>query len=236
MGESFSQLEERAKRATTIEELFCLWKRAHAAEVDEKTAPNTCPFPLEDKARKNFTVDGRLGEMQKGGVLFICKESNLSRDLKPEEKRFWLKEEVVLNQPSVCDPSQMKIVKSAKTHYRNCLEKTLSELLKKGYPAPKNLEDCAYMNLNKRGGNSTCNKTVLAAYIKKYKTFLQREIELLQCDVAVLYSASIYGKKAMKMIEQIFRGAGVKTVVKINCHPSRYSNQKIENMEITKNL
>lgn len=245
MGESFSQLTERAKRATTIEELFCLWKRAHAAEVEEGNWKKTCQFDSEEKARNYFTRDGRLGDAQKGGVLFICKESNLSRDKdtdkNPSEeeeagvKAFWLKEEVVLNRPSVCDPSQMKIVKSAKTHYRNCLEKTLSDLSKKGYPASKNLEDCAYMNLNKRGGNSTCNKTVLAAYIKKYKTFLQREIELLQCDVAVLYSASIYGKKAIKMLEQIFRDAGVKTVVKINCHPSRYSNQKIENMEITKN-
>lgn len=256
MEESFGQLEEQAKQATTIEELFCLWKRAHAAEVKEGNWEKTCQFKEKDKGKKhhfdpqkaakeNFTKDGRLGNAQKGGVLFICKESNLSRDEDTDKKlseneeacvkAFWLREEVVLNQPSICDPSQMKIVKSAKTHYRNCLEKTLSELSKKGYPAPKNLEDCAYMNLNKRGGNSTCNKTVLAAYIKKYKTFLQREIELLQCDVAVLYSASIYGKKAMKMIEQIFRGAGVKTVVKINCHPSRYSNQKIENMEITKN-
>ncbi len=36
----------------------------------------------------------------------------------------------------------------------------------------------------------------------------------------------------MKEIEHIFRDAGVKTVVKINCHPSRYSCKKIEDMKI----
>ena len=61
MGESFSQLEERAKRATTIKELFGWWQQAHEAEVDEKTELTTCPFQSKDKARKNFTVDGRLG-------------------------------------------------------------------------------------------------------------------------------------------------------------------------------
>ena len=82
MGESFSQLEERAKRATTIEELFCLWKRAHAAEVGEGNWEKTCQFDSEEKARNYFTRDGRLGDAQKGGVLFICKESNLSKDKK----------------------------------------------------------------------------------------------------------------------------------------------------------
>lgn len=238
MGERFDELAREAAAATTLKGLFGLWQKAHEVEVEEGNWEKTCQFASKEeleKAKKNFTCDGRLSDAKKGGVLFICKESNLSGDIKDEEKRFWLREEVVLNQPSICDSSQMKRVKSAKTHYRNCLTKTLCELLKKGYPAPKNLEDCAYMNLNKRGGNSTCNKTVLAAYIEKYKTFIQREIELLQCDVEVLFSASTYSKKAMKTIEHIFRGAGVKTVVKINCHPSRYSNQKIENMEITKN-
>ena len=232
MEESFSQLEERAKRATTIEELFCLWKRAHAAEVDEKTAPNTCPFPLEDKARKNFTVDGRLGEMQKGGVLFICKESNLSRDEDAGVKAFWLRDEVVRNQPSTSESAD---VKRAKTKYRNCLSKTLNKLLEKEHTTQKNLEDCAYMNLNKRGRCSKCDNLVLAAYIAKYKDFIRKEIELLQCDTVVLYSASCYTETTMGEIEDVFRSAGVKTVAKIDCHPSRYSNQKIENMEITKN-
>src|SRR5699024_5424481 len=91
MGESFSQLEERAKRATTIEELFCLWKRAHEAEVEEGNWEKTCQFKEKDKGKKhhfepqeaakcNFTKDGRLGNAQKGSVLFICKESNLSKD------------------------------------------------------------------------------------------------------------------------------------------------------------
>ena len=53
MGESFSQLEERAKRATTIEELFCLWKRAHAAEVGEGNWEKTCQFKEKDKGKKH---------------------------------------------------------------------------------------------------------------------------------------------------------------------------------------
>lgn len=243
MGESFSQLEERAKRATTIEELFCLWKQAHAAEVEEGNWEKTCQFKEKDKGKKhhfesqkaakcNFTKDGRLGNAQKGSVLFICKESNLSKDMKVGEKDFWLKNEVVLNQPSTSDSAD---VKRAKTKYRNCLSKTLNKLLEKEHTMQKNLEDCAYMNLNKRGGCSECDNLVLAAYIAKYKDFIRKEIELLQCDTVVLYSASCYTETTMGEIEDVFRSAGVKTVAKIDCHPSRYSNQKIENMEITKN-
>lgn len=182
MGESFSQLEERAKRATTIEELFCLWKRAHAAEVKEGNWEKTCPFDSEQKARENFTRDGRLGDAQEGGVLFICKESNLSKDENTDEKSFWMRENVQQNDTPAFDLSQAK---RARTLYRNRLKDTLDKLHEKGYGIPDHLEECAYMNLNKRGGFSRTRYTILKEYVRKYKCFLTREIELLAPDVVV---------------------------------------------------
>lgn len=180
--ESFDELAKRAKSAESLEELFCLWKKAHEAEVEEKTWPETCPFNSENKAQKNFTLDGRLGESPKGGVLFVCKESNLSEDEKKGEKTFWMKETVQQSYTSTCESARAK---AARTIYRNRLEAVLGTLRENGYDVPHHLKDCAYMNLNKRGGVSRTRYKILKKYVKKYQLFLIREIELLAPDVIV---------------------------------------------------
>lgn len=221
--QDFEALQGQAATAESLQRLFELWKEAHSVEENWE---NTCVFSQEG-AKANFTCDGRLGETPKGGVLFICKESNVGRDISFGEKGFWMREEVL---PSREDPdpkwqrSDAKI-KRSRTCYYNCLSETLRILSERGYHVPKQLQDCAYINLNKRGGKAVCNQKKLAKYISKYKVFIQREIEFLQCDTAVLYSASSYKSDDVKAI---LHGAGVKHIIEINCHPSRYSKTKLQ--------
>lgn len=218
----FEALQVQAATAESLQRLFELWKKAHS--VEEKWE-DTCVFS-DERAKANFTEDGRLGSTETGGVLFICKESNVERDTPFGEKGFWIREEVL---PSREDPDPKwqrsdANIKRSRTCYYNCLSETLRILSDCGYPVPKRLQDCAYINLNKRGGKAACNQKKLAEYISKYKAFIQREIELLQCDTAVLYSASSYKSDDIK---KILHGAGVKNIIEINCHPSRYRKTKL---------
>lgn len=224
--QDFEALQGQAATAESLQRLFELWKEAHSVEEKWK---DTCVFS-DERAKANFTEDGRLGQAETGGVLFICKESNVERDTsfgKFGKKEFWMRKEVLLSQEDT-DPKWQRSdanIKRSRTCYYNCLSETLHILSERGYHVPKQLQDCAYINLNKRGGKAVCNQKKLAKYISQYKAFIQREIELLQCDTAVLYSASSYKSDDIK---EILHEAGVKHIIEINCHPSRYSKTKLQ--------
>ena len=230
---NFEQLQDSARSAPTLEELFERWQKAH--EKEEKWE-ETCPFDNAE-ARKNFTLDGRLGSQEQGGVLFVCKEANVSADPRYGKKDFWMKVDVL----PACEgggegrPDQKEVlakVKRSRTRYYNCLKKTLLILKAQGLCDTEDLKDCAYMNLNKRGGGSRADNTKLGKYIERYKTFIQREVELLKCEVVVLYSAGAYCTDSE--VEALFCGegeSGPRKVIKVNWHPSRYSQNKLEVLE-----
>lgn len=182
MGEKFQKLQEQAKSAASLEGLFCLWKQAHKTEVSEENWKETCPFDSQEKAEKNFTWDGHLGGAEKGDVLFVCKESNLSQDEQANEKAFWMQETVLQNYTAACDSPQAK---RARTLYHNRLKEILKKLVENGYSDLQHLEDCAYMNLNKRGGLNCTSYKKLQNYIKTYSSFITREMELLQPKIIV---------------------------------------------------
>lgn len=48
------------------------------------------------------------------------------------------------------------------------------------------LADCAYLNLNKRGGYRDCDSRRLIGYVRYYQAYLLREIELLQPEYVVM--------------------------------------------------
>ncbi len=101
--------------------------------------------------------------------------------------------------------------KAAQTKYKNVLEWILKKLeaqtekesltgsrteskaagnhgVKSGSDSWKtwSLADCAYLNLNKRGGYRECDSRRLIGYVRYYQAYLQREIELLQPEYVVL--------------------------------------------------
>ena len=71
--------------STNIIELFDKWKKEHKS--DQKFSGN-CTLKGE-KAKANFVLDGRFDNNKKdGGILFICKESNVEADTTYGEKEF----------------------------------------------------------------------------------------------------------------------------------------------------
>lgn len=69
------------------EKLFKDWQKRH--NEDEHFNDN-CTLS-EKGAQTNFIPDGRFDETKTGGILFICKESNVDEDTEYGEKEFWMK-------------------------------------------------------------------------------------------------------------------------------------------------
>jgi hypothetical protein len=158
-----------------IDSLFALWKQAH---VSEENPINTFPKPKGreynqyDCFEKSFCCDGFITytlSPERKTVLFILRESDVSVDgiLQPElTNKFFVKE------------------KWDNSNYSN---KYVSFIIKQISEINCNIDDIniAYMNLNKRGGFGSTNPTQLIRYVKKYKPFIEKEIELINPDIIV---------------------------------------------------
>lgn len=179
MRESFSQLEERTKRAATLDELFCLWKDAHAAEANAEG--NTFPLlhekgkapqePNDPRFKESFCPDGAASfdrkhlQSEKTKVVFVLKESHLEKTSKVNcaaqlDKYFWFGE---------CDQDD----KSYKRYAGN-LKKAMRALGEEVRDDP-----FGYVNLNKRGGFGRTDYTRLKNYAKRYRAFLKRQLALM---------------------------------------------------------
>ena len=199
MGESFSQLEERAKRATTIEELFCLWRKAHAAEVGEETFPcrrrrkgEKPEEPNDPDFKKSFCEDGvtsfgrKHSQNQTADVVFVLKEAHLEETSEVNcaaqlEKYFWFNQ---------CDQND----KSYKRYAAN-LKKAMCAL----YGQVQDDVAFGYINLNKRGGFGKTNSKRLESYVEKYNAFLKKQLELMQPKTIVF--CGCYDGVAEKLFE-----------------------------------
>lgn len=161
----------------SLDELFVAWKIAHNIEDEiscEKTFPKYGKIKPENKDFKNsFCVDGFLGE-EFNGVLFILKESNTDGNAQKDDF-FWFK-----------DGERSKDWKK----YRNSMDWYLKNYISENI----DYSECAYMNLNKRGGYKRCNTTQLKNYVHEYQDFIKEEIRIINpkhivcCGVETVYN------------------------------------------------
>ncbi len=174
----FSGDNMEIKNITTLEELFTLWKKAQEAE-DENSCKKTFPkingmSPDYETFKNSFCPDGYISsEMKFNGILIICRESNVSVNEKIGEFE---------------DTFAMKDSKEYMTVYYDFIKKvlkTLNELDASNNYTDKDAENCAYMNLNKRGGYGSTNHSRLANYAKLYEPFIKKEIELLSPQIVI---------------------------------------------------
>lgn len=185
----------------TLEKLFELWLKEHkksgskereqAEEVRESTFPDlNCTKDKSgviqvkryaDNFCESFCYDGFLTGRQEGEktILFICREANIADEkhicndmLLPETTRsancfgqFWMKEQFLC-------PEKRKNNK-----YCKLIQKIVG-----AFPEPAGL---AYMNLNKRGGFGACNMARVGHYVKLYRAYIEKEIELIQPDLII---------------------------------------------------
>lgn len=165
----------------TLEDLYAIWREAHATEEDYKTTT------IDGIKQNAFIQDGYINkacyDKSKYKTLFILKEANvLMYKKKDDQFEFYTKyidsiEEA--NKPK----QQEKIGRMAYylQNEENENAKTPSETQLKNA-----LKHSAFMNINKRGGANNTNNEKFNAYYSRYEQFIKKEIEILNPDCIVI--------------------------------------------------
>ena len=166
-NESIDNQKNLIENINNLDELFALWKEAQENE-DEDSCKKTFPqsngeSPDHETFKMSFCPDGFISsEDQFNGVLIICRESNVSGNQKMGEFK---------------DTFALKNVASNNNRYTTFIKNALCNISAKDNSEVCN---CAYININKRGGYSKCNMSQLGNYAEKYELFIRREIELIK--------------------------------------------------------
>ncbi len=249
-----SLAEAIEKGCNDLGTLFRLWQAAHIFENDPKSSfPNLSlakcqKLPSSDKFkrsfRSSFCPDGFLKADGKAGVpvLFICRESNISGNIKdnvlnPEgvgtdgqdkgsQSLFWLREVVRCKEKDRPDyfpdkDSPGTVEKTAQTKYFNCLSQLLEHL-----KVNTKLSNCAYLNINKRGGVASCDQSRLAVYAERYQLFIQKEIELIKPEKIVV-CGELKSQRLQDTLEEVFRNCKKYNYWVYPKHPSRYTKDVV---------
>ncbi|OQB13635.1 MAG: hypothetical protein BWY15_01710 [Firmicutes bacterium ADurb.Bin193] len=172
---TWSETLMKIEKANSLDELFALWKHAHAIEENYEA---TTTAGLE---KVSFIADGYIFEESYDGVLFVLKEVNqlgYSGAKDPSERTHitWYQE--FLNKG--------KNVNQSKQHEK--MGRMACYILDKNESPSKEeinagLSRAAFINLNKRGGDSVAKK--VEPYATKYREFIKKQISLLNPDVIV---------------------------------------------------
>jgi len=210
----------------SIDYLFEQWKESHNNENTEsyiKTAPfdKNGNIPDYDMFKSSFCPDGYLGQRQESYILFICKESNV--DGVASDGTFWLREVVCARSKgqkyrdaNYSDNKERQRDRTAQTKYFNCLN-TIARFLLGESENENVLQKCGYMNINKRGGYSSCNDEQLKNYAEVYDDKIFRQLQTLNPRKIVLLGVSlnIFSHKVQHYLKGI-------EIWKYSRHPSRY--------------
>ena len=211
----------------SIDYLFEQWKESHNNENKEsyiKTAPSdkNGNIPDYDMFKSSFCPDGFLGQGQESDILFICKESNVN-GIKSDGS-FWLSQVLCARSKGqkyrdanyFGNNKEQRRDRTAQTKYFNCLN-TIARFLLGESENENVLLKCGYMNINKRGGYSSCNDEQQKNYAEVYDDKIFRQLQTLNPRKIVLLGVSlnIFSHKVQHYLKGI-------EIWKYSRHPSRY--------------
>lgn len=220
------------------------------AKCSDLTFSNTfaSSFCPDGFLKKEETLKKKSEEKSDGApgvpILFICRESNISGCIKegPEkgtkeivgnigqekgdEPLFWLREVVRCKEKDRSDyfpgkNSPGTAEKTAQTKYFNCLSQVLKYL-----KVDTELSNCAYLNINKRGGFASCDQSKLAIYAERYQLFIQKEIELIKPEKIVV-CGELKSQRLQDTLEEVFRNCKKYNYWVYPKHPSRYTKDVV---------
>ena len=224
------------------------------AKCSDLTFSNTfaSSFCPDGFLKKEETLKKKSEEKSDGApgvpILFICRESNISGCIKegPEkgtkeivgnigqekgdEPLFWLREVVRCKEKDRSDyfpgkNSPGTAEKTAQTKYFNCLSQVLKHL-----KVNTELSNCAYLNINKRGGFASCDQSRLAVYAERYQMFIQKEIRIIQPEHIVI-CGELNNGALRKAMESILQACDYHEYWVYPKHPSRYTKKTFENTD-----
>lgn len=88
------------------------------------------------------------------------------------------------------------------------------------------LSNCAYLNINKRGGFASCDQSKLAIYAERYQLFIQKEIELIKPEKIVV-CGELKSQRLQDTLEEVFRNCKKYNYWVYPKHPSRYTKDVV---------
>lgn len=197
-------------RSAELEKLFEEWQERHESE--------NCSS--ENISKSNFIPDGRIDEasyMQSPKkILFIAKEAACLKKGNTIEKNF----EIAQNDGFWC--RRVVLGEEGGTRFSSGLALLANAILNENFETPEKdisaLRYVAFMNINKRGGFTSCQTRRLAAYVKKYKDLIDREIRIISPDIIVCCGMGVRGRlsgvdscKSLPVLEVYHPSARYKT-------------------------
>lgn len=123
-------------------------------------------------------------------ILFIAKEAACLKEENTIEKNF----ETAQNDGFWCRRVVLGEEKRG-TGFSSGLALLANAILNENFETPEKdisaLRYVAFMNINKRGGFTSCQPGRLAAYAKKYKDLIDREIRIISPDIIVCCGSDV---------------------------------------------
>ena len=176
-------------RSAELEKLFDEWRKRHISEdySNDKISKNKI-------SKNNFIPDGIIDEasyMQSPKkILFIAKEAACLKEENTIEENF----ETAQKDGFWC----RRVVfgeEERGTGFSSGLALLANAILNENFETPEKdisaLRYVAFMNINKRGGFTSCQPGRLAAYAKKYKDLIDREIRIISPDIIVCCGSDV---------------------------------------------
>ncbi len=192
-----------------LENLFTKWRKKQAAEKD---------YDIADIDIDSFSPDGPISPEDyfscKTRILFISKESNLKNGRKFQND-YWLQKVYTKEYPE--------------TNFSKGIALLTNALINNNFSTPsKNhngLKYISFMNLNKRGGRSRCNKKNLEKYIETYHAEIAKEIDILEPTVIICA-----GKWLKWYLEKYIKTENKYKIIEVY-HPSYHYKSDIEHLK-----
>ena len=174
-------------RSAELEKLFDEWRKRHISE----------DYSNNEISKNNFIPDGIIDEasyMQSPKkILFIAKEAACLKKGNTIEKNF----EIAQNDGFWCRRVVLGEEKRG-TSFSSGLALLANAILNENFETPEKdistLRYVAFMNINKRGGFTSCQPGRLAAYVEKYKDLIDREIRIISPDIIVCCGSGVRGR------------------------------------------
>lgn len=171
-------------RSAELEKLFDEWRKRHISE----------DYSNDKISKNNFIPDGIIDEasyMQSPKkILFIAKEAACLKKENTIEENF----EIAQNDGFWCRRVAFGDAKAKKGRFSPGLALLANAILNENFETPEKdisaLRYVAFMNINKRGGFTSC-QTKLDAYVKKYKDLIDREIRIISPDIIVCCGSGV---------------------------------------------
>ena len=86
--------------------------------------------------------------------------------------------------------------------------------------------NCAYLNINKRGGFSSCDQSKLAVYAERYHLFIQKEISIIH-PKHIVVCGELNNDDLRETMESILQACGYQEYWVYPKHPSRYAKDVV---------